>query len=128
MFVALLGPGTSERSEGGDMRFAISSKWWVASILVIGLFSVALTFVCSEGIHLPFSGTMDTKCAIMGHSDGAAAIAESESASTLVPQLLVVAAGFVAFIFLFEAPARLVPASASSSSPPPDPRFGRFRV
>jgi hypothetical protein len=109
------------------LRLAVDNKRWVALILVVGLLAVALTLVCSEGVHLPFLGGMDGKCAVMSHSGSADAIFSSDSAHTLVSQLLILGVALVAFTLLFEAPARLVLASASPS-PPPDPRFGRLRL
>ncbi len=109
------------------MRIVMSSRRWVASILMVGLLVGALTLVCTEGIHLPFSAPIDGNCAIVTHSGIGFATLGSESSQTLVPQLALLAAGLFAFAILFEAPARRVPVVVSPS-PPPDPRFGRFRI
>lgn len=107
------------------MRIASVSRRLVASILVIGLLSVALTLVCSDGGH--FAGSMTDACAIMSHTDGVSAIVGSESSQSLVSQLFVVVATFALFIMMFDAPAQLVPMSASPGMPP-DPLHGRLRL
>lgn len=109
------------------MRLAIDNKRLVALIILIGVLGVAFSLVCSEGIHLPFVGDTDGKCAVMTHSAVVDAVLGSESSHTLVSPLITLVVGLLAFSFLFEAPARFVLASASPS-PPPDPRFGRLRI
>jgi len=107
------------------MRIASVSRRFVASILVIGLLSVALTLVCSNGGH--FSGMMSDACAIMSHTGGVSAVVGSDSSASLVSQLFVVVAAFSLFIAMFGAPSRLVPLSASPGIPP-DPLHGRIRL
>lgn len=107
------------------MRIASVSRRLVASILVIGLLSVALTLVCSDGVH--FSGTMSDACAIMSHTDGISAVVGSDSSESLVSQLFVVVAAFSLLIAVLGAPARLAPLSASPGIPP-DPLHGRLRL
>jgi len=109
------------------MRLAIENKKWMALILVIGVVAASLSLVCTEGIHIPFLGTMDGQCLVMTHSAAVDAVLGSDSSHTLVPQLLVLAVGLAAFTSLLQAPARFVLVSASLS-PPPDPRYGRLRL
>jgi|GEM_PF-5678431 len=107
------------------MRIVSVSRRLVASILVIGLLSVALTLVCSDGAH--FAGSMTDACAIMSHTDGVSAVVGSDSSESLVSQLFVVVAAFSLFIAMFGASARLVPLSVSPGIPP-DPLHGRLRL
>jgi len=107
------------------MRIAGAHTRLVASILVIGLLAVALTFVCSEGIH--FAGAMDRSCATMTHVDGISATLETEAGQTLLSGLLLVVATLAVFVFWFDAPLRLVPSGASPGLPP-DPLHGRLRL
>lgn len=106
------------------MRITSTHRRLVASILVIGLLAVALTFVCSEGVH--FFSNMGRDCAIMSHADGVTAVVGSESGQTLLSGLMVVAAAFVMFVFRLDTTRRLVPMSVSPGIPP-DPLHGRFR-
>lgn len=107
------------------MRIAGAHTRLVASILVIGLLAVALTFVCSDGIH--FAQAMDRGCAIMTHADGISATIGSESSRTLLPGLLVVAAVVALFTFWFDVPLILATSDAPSGLPP-DPLHGRLRL
>lgn len=107
------------------MRIARAHTRLVASILVIGLLAVALTFVCSDGIH--FAGAMDRGCATMAHTDGISATIGSESSQTLLPGLLVAVLTLALFMFRLDAPLQLVQAGASPGLPP-DPLHGRLRL
>jgi len=107
------------------MRITSASKRLVASILVVGLLAVALTLVCSDGVH--FSGSMSDACATMSHTDGVSAIIGSESSQTLVPQLLMLVAALALLIVWFETPTQLMPIGASPGLPP-DPLHGRLRL
>lgn len=107
------------------MRIMSTHRRLVASILVIGLLAVALTFVCTEGVH--FFTNMGSSCATMAHTDGVAAVAGSESGQTLLSGMLAVVAVFAVFVFWFDAPTRLMPIGASPGLPP-DPLHGRLRL
>lgn len=107
------------------MRIMSTHRRLVASILAIGLLAVALTFVCSEGVH--FFSNMGSDCATMSHADGVTAVVGSESGRTLLSGMLAVVAVFAAFVFWFDAPMRLVPISTAPGLPP-DPLYGRLRL
>ena len=109
------------------MRFALDSRRLMVPMLVIGMLAVALTLVCSEGVHPPLSHAMDGGCAVMGHSGLAAGTLGSDSAQALVSQLIVLTAGLTLATAMVVAPVRLMPVVAAPS-PPPDPRFGRLRI
>jgi len=109
------------------MHLASGSRRLVASILVIGLLSVALSLVCSEGAHLPFFGGMDGKCAVMAHSDITPAIVGSESSQTLVSQLAAIGATLVIFAFFAPASTRVAFVGVVPN-PPPDPMNGVLRI
>ena len=106
---------------------AIGSRRLVASILVIGLLSVALSLVCSEGAHLPFLGGLDGKCAVMAHTDIVPAIVGSESSGTLVSQLVVLGSGFALFAPVVPTTAHVALVGAAPN-PPPDPMNGVLRI
>lgn len=109
------------------MRFVLLSKRMIAPIIVIGLLTVALTLVCSEGVHTPISGNMDRGCAVMSHSGLATGTLGSESTQTLISQLMVIGLGAVLAMFMLVSPVRTSPVIAAPS-PPPDSRFGRLRI
>ena len=99
----------------------------VASILVIGLLSVALSLVCTDGVHLPFFGTLDGKCARMAHTDPTPATVGSASSQTLVSQLVVL--GSDPALFAPSAPSRSRTTLVDAlPNPPPDPLNGRLRI
>lgn len=107
------------------MRITSTGRRLVASILVIGLLAVALTLVCSEGVHL--SGSVNGVCATMSHTDGVSAVVGSESSQTLVSQLFILTSAFALLVVWFEAPARRVPMGASPGIPP-DSLHGSLRL
>jgi len=106
---------------------AIGSRRLVASILVIGLLSVALSLVCTEGAHLPFGGGLDGKCAVMAHSDITPAIVGTESSQTLVSQMVAIGAGLVLFVSFAPASVRVAFVNVAPN-PPPDPMNGVLRI
>lgn len=109
------------------MHLASGSRRLVASILVIGLLSVALSLVCSEGLHLPFFGGTDGKCAVIAHSDTTSVIVGSESSQTLVSQLASIGATLVMFAFFAPTSTRVAFVGAVPY-PPPDPLNGVLRI
>ncbi len=109
------------------MRTELVSRRLGVSILVIGMLAITLTLVCSEGIHAPLSGSMDGNCVAMSHSGLTSGALGSDTAQTLVTQLMVLAFGLAASVAIFDSPVRLALVIATPS-PPPDPSFGRLRI
>ena len=106
---------------------AIGSRRLVASILVIGLLSVALSLVCSDVAHLPVLGGADGKCAVVDHTDIVPATIGSESSATLVSQLLVLGSGFALFLLVVPTTAHVTLVGVVPN-PPPDPMNGVLRI
>jgi len=109
------------------MHVAPTHRSTVATILVIVLLAAALVIVCSDGIHLPVSGSVSATCATMAHSSILAATLEAGGGRLAASLMLTLVAGFAAVLLSMR---RATAAASSVISPgrPIDPLNGRLRL
>ncbi|HEX9093452.1 MAG TPA: hypothetical protein VF902_05665 [Coriobacteriia bacterium] len=109
------------------MRFVRDTRTLIGAILVIGLVAAVFSFVCTDGVHLAFGGTLSPACAVMSHANTALAATIAGSGSTIASTLalLVFGLGLMAWrpvLATSRAVSRAAPGLGS------DPLNGRLRI
>jgi hypothetical protein len=109
------------------MRLALVNRSLVATILVIVVLMAALVLVCPDGIHVPMSGAMSSRCLVMTHSSVLGSAVGSDSSPLLASMTLAIAVGFAATLALAR-PTLLADIGETPYGRSFDPLNGRLRI
>jgi hypothetical protein len=107
------------------MRFASVNKSLTAAILVIVALSAVLLLVCPDGIHVPVSGSMGSRCLVMTHSSVLGI--GSDSSPLLASVTLAIAVGLAATLALAR-PTLFAGTGETRHGRSFDPLNGRLRI